>query len=50
MNEKEILKRKALIRDQAASLLRQDAERHESEAQRLREEASLLEDQYNEKT
>ncbi len=48
MNEKDILKRKALL--QAASLLRQDAERHESEAQRLREEASLLEDQYNEKT
>ena len=37
------LNRKALLHDQAATLLRQDADRHEVEAKRLREEAALLE-------
>jgi hypothetical protein len=39
MTAREELTRKALLHDQAAYLLRQDAERHESEAKRLREEA-----------
>jgi len=42
MTGKETLERKALLHDQAAELFRQDAKRHESEAQRLREEAALL--------
>jgi len=49
MTEKEIIERKALLHDQTAFLFRQDAARHESEAQRLREEAALLADQDNEK-
>lgn len=44
MKEKEILKRRALLHDQAASLFRQDAARHEAEAHRLREAAALLEE------
>lgn len=44
MSPHEELHRKALLHDQAADLLRQDADRHEGEAQRLREEAALLED------
>lgn len=43
MTEKETLERKALLHDQAATLLTQDAECHESEARRLREEAARLE-------
>lgn len=50
MTKKEIIERKALLHDQAAFLFRQDAERHEAESRRLREEASLVEDQYNENT
>jgi hypothetical protein len=42
MNPREDLHRKALLHDQAAELLRADAERHESEAKRLREEAEKL--------
>lgn len=38
------LYRKALLHDQAAELLKADAERHNSEAKRLREEAVLLEE------
>lgn len=37
-------RRRALLHDQAASLLRQNAARHESDAKRLREEAALLEE------
>jgi len=37
------LKRRAFLHDQAAELLRQDAERHEKEADRLRREARLME-------
>lgn len=44
MTTREELHRKALLRDQAAKLLRADAERHESEAKRLRTEAGLLEE------
>jgi hypothetical protein len=44
MTHHEELHRKALLHDQAAQLLRADAECHESEAKRLREEAALLED------
>jgi hypothetical protein len=40
----EELHRKAMLHDQAAELLRADAERHEAEAKRLREEAALLEE------
>ena len=43
MTEREELHRKALLHGQAAILLRQDADRHEAEAKRLREEAVLLE-------
>lgn len=42
MTTKETLERKALLHDQAAQVLREDADRHESEAKRLREEAELL--------
>ena len=42
MNEKEIIERKALLHDQAASLLREEAEGHEKEAEKLREEARKL--------
>jgi len=42
MTVKEIIERKALLHDQTAQLLREDADRHESEAQRLRDEAALL--------
>ncbi|MEI7636339.1 MAG: hypothetical protein WCJ37_03485 [Syntrophus sp. (in: bacteria)] len=44
MTTREELHRKALLHDQAAKILRADAERHESEAKRLREEAALLEE------
>ena len=40
----EELHRKALLQDQAAFLLRAEAERRESEAKQLREEAALLEE------
>lgn len=43
MTPREELLRKALLHDQAAVLLRQDADRHEADAKRLREEADLLE-------
>ena len=36
--------RRALLQEQAAILSRQDADRHEAEAKRLREEATLLEE------
>ncbi len=42
MTAKEILERKALLHEQAAQLLSEDAERRESKAKRLREEAALL--------
>ena len=42
MTAKETLERKALLHDQAAFCLRQDADRHESEAKRLREEAEKM--------
>lgn len=48
MTPREELLRKALLHDQAAELLRMDAERHESDAKQLREEAALLEDPDNE--
>jgi len=44
MTLKEELHRKALLHDQAATLFRQEADRHESEAKRLREEAARLEE------
>lgn len=44
MNQREKLLRKAVLHDQAATLLRQDAERHEAEAKKLRAEAELLEE------
>ena len=40
MTHTEELHRKAMLHDQAAELLRADAERHEAEATRLREEAA----------
>ncbi len=42
MTTKEIIERKALLHDQAAQLLQEDADRHETEAKKLREEAALL--------
>lgn len=42
MTHTEELYRKAMLHDQAAELLRQDAERHEAEAKRLREEAAAM--------
>lgn len=42
------LRRKALLHDQAAELLRLDAERHNSEAKRLRENAAFLEKEESE--
>ncbi len=42
MTPREELNRKALLHDQAAGLLRQDADCHEPEAKRLREEAAHL--------
>lgn len=44
MTEYEELNRKALLHDQAAVLLRQDADRHEAEAKRPREKAAPLEE------
>lgn len=44
MTHAEELYRRALLHDQAAELLRADADRHESEARRFREEAALLEE------
>jgi hypothetical protein len=44
MTPLEELHRKALLHDQAADLLRQDAEHHEAEAKRLREEAAAMEE------
>ncbi|MCX5831173.1 MAG: hypothetical protein NT140_04690 [Deltaproteobacteria bacterium] len=41
MTPNEELHRKALLHDQAAELLRQDALDHEAKAKRLREEAAL---------
>lgn len=38
------LHRKAILHGQAAELLRAEAERHESEAKRLREAAEILEE------
>ena len=42
MTPREELHRKALLHDQAAELLRADANRHEADAKRLRAEAALL--------
>lgn len=42
MTPREELHRRVLLHDQAAELLRQDVDRHESEAKRLREEAALF--------
>ena len=44
MNQIEELRRRALLQDQAAELLREDADRHEAEARKLREEAASLEE------
>lgn len=44
MTPMEELHRKALLYDQAAELLRVDAERHEFKAMQLREEAARLEE------
>ncbi len=44
MTPREELLRRALLHDQAAILLREDADRHEVDAKRLREEAALLGD------
>ena len=43
MTPHEELLRRAVLKDQAALLLRQDADRHEAEAKRLRKMAALLE-------
>lgn len=40
MTPREELLRRALLHDQAAELLRQDGDRHEAEARKLREEAA----------
>lgn len=42
MSKIEELLRRAVLQDQAATLLRQDADRHGAEAKRLREDAALL--------
>lgn len=42
MTTKEMLERKALLHEQAAKLLREDADRRESKAKQLREEAANL--------
>ena len=42
MTPEEELNRRAMLHDQAAELLRQDADRHKSEAKRLREETAHL--------
>lgn len=44
MTEREELLRRALLQEQAATLSRQDVARHEAEAKRLREKATLLEE------
>jgi hypothetical protein len=44
MTTLEELHRKALLHDQAATLLREDADRHEAESRKLRVEAALLEE------
>jgi len=44
MTPREELQRKILLHDQVAFLLRADAERHESEAKCLKEEAASLEE------
>jgi len=44
MPTREELHRRALLHEQAAKLLREDAGRHETEARRLREEATYMED------
>ena len=44
MTEREELLRRALLQEQAATLLREDADRREAEARKLREEAALLEE------
>ena len=40
MNAMEELQRRAVLHDQAAILLREDADRHEAEAKELREQAT----------
>lgn len=44
MTPHEELLRRAFLHEQAAALLRQDVDRHEADAKRLREEAALLEE------
>ena len=44
MTPREELLRKALLHDQAATLLRQDADRHGAEAKRLRESGAIEQD------
>ena len=44
MTPREELLRRALLQDQAAALARQDANDHEAEATRLREEAARMEE------
>lgn len=43
MTEREELLRRALLHDQAALLLRKEADRHEADARQLKEETRLLE-------
>jgi hypothetical protein len=45
MTEREVLLRKALLQEQAATILREDAGRREAEAKRLREGAALLQEE-----
>lgn len=44
MMPREELNRKALLHDQAAELFREEADRHETDARKLREEAARLEE------
>ncbi len=44
MSTREEILRKAFLQDQAAALLREDADRHQAEAERLRKEATYMED------
>jgi hypothetical protein len=45
MSKIEELLRRAVLQDQVAILLRQDADAHEVTARKLREEAAMLEEQ-----
>jgi len=43
MTLRDELLRRAFLKEQAAQLFRQEADRHEAEARKLREEAAMLE-------